>query len=683
MNEKHSRYRIHPAIGFARVGNSPDGWYLEPTKIGGLPTEVDASGNEVEVTHFKLEGQVKRQAARFRIYREKEGEKPVEVSLGNGLRSVKWTVHVANKKAAWYEFQELQGNVMLGKDNTYENRGVPLRNAGITGDTNRQKLIIDPGPRVLDKPGEWIQLDAASAGNYPFVSFPPPPQSGSEPIPLTPYPITTLGAVRMTERGELLVLGGYGNAGGPPGSNSSTYAGADGWFDDISDGPVSAVITLEDGSVVQLNAWVVCGAPKVAPELVNISSLADIFIDVGVRQMGLCPKLFCRGNFQQQYTACLERDILPIFHAMKEHRWAANVDAMVSIATPPFDLADLDPKNKSNRMAVFSMFRDPGDGSTAPELSPQHQQLLAENGLPLMPMNSGDNPISNYQVEKFMAITATQYFLLHQWAVGKCVSKREKSKVGQDWEWADILDIATAGNAVGQPMAPGIEVSWTVRNPIILTPGDPFRVLTEHANYQKTGLSPSRDETLSGGGCQPGDLTKRMAVPWQIDFFDCGVQDVNFTLPSANKTISATNRIPLAPTFLAYWWPAQRPYNVYDGAVSAAEQALDGNAFLGNNNGQVFGQNVLYARGLNGFLDVVVGWKYLGFILNRTTGAQRRMFPFFLEQERSYEAFQSGYYGLSPEGGMFTTQPSTTTSARDLNANKSQNVFPIQWLIGN
>ena len=89
-----------------------------------------------------------------------------------------------------------------------------------------------------------------------------------------------------------------------------------------------------------------------------------------------------------------------------------------------------------------------------------------------------------------------------------------------------------------------------------------------------------------------------MAIPWQADFFDCSVQDVNFTTPQSNKTISSANRIPLAPAFFAYWWPAQSPYNVYEGARTAAEQALEGNAFLGSNNvGQVLGQNVLYHRG--------------------------------------------------------------------------------------
>ena len=38
------RYAIHPAIGVARVGNSPESYYLAPDSIGGLPTEPGSGG---------------------------------------------------------------------------------------------------------------------------------------------------------------------------------------------------------------------------------------------------------------------------------------------------------------------------------------------------------------------------------------------------------------------------------------------------------------------------------------------------------------------------------------------------------------------------------------------------------------------------------------------------------------
>src|ERR1051326_8384992 len=64
-------YQIHPAVGVARLGNSPDSFYLEPQTIGGLPIECDAGGNPVMhdgkpvyVRKFKDDlGRIKRQAA--------------------------------------------------------------------------------------------------------------------------------------------------------------------------------------------------------------------------------------------------------------------------------------------------------------------------------------------------------------------------------------------------------------------------------------------------------------------------------------------------------------------------------------------------------------------------------------------------------------------------------------------
>ena len=144
----------------------------------------------------------------------------------------------------------------------------------------------------------------------------------------------------MTELGELLVLGGYGNTGGPAGVPLVSFAGGDGWYDDVGDGPVTAEIETEDGNVVSLNAWVVSASPKFAPELVNIATLADTFIDVGVRSMGLCKALYENSHFKNDYIADFHRDIKPIFSSMKSYRWVANVDAMVSAASPDFDLAD-------------------------------------------------------------------------------------------------------------------------------------------------------------------------------------------------------------------------------------------------------------------------------------------------------------------------------------------------------
>ena len=71
-------YRIHPGIGIARLGNSPDEFCISPETPAALPIACDTLGNpllspdgtsELRITKFKdQEGRIKRQAARFHIY---------------------------------------------------------------------------------------------------------------------------------------------------------------------------------------------------------------------------------------------------------------------------------------------------------------------------------------------------------------------------------------------------------------------------------------------------------------------------------------------------------------------------------------------------------------------------------------------------------------------------------------
>src|SRR3712207_198577 len=70
-------FKIHPAIGIARLGNSPSDFYLAPEEPGGLPIQcnaegqavLDENGQEARVSQFKDDQQrVMRQAARFRVY---------------------------------------------------------------------------------------------------------------------------------------------------------------------------------------------------------------------------------------------------------------------------------------------------------------------------------------------------------------------------------------------------------------------------------------------------------------------------------------------------------------------------------------------------------------------------------------------------------------------------------------
>jgi len=169
-----TRYAVHPAIGVARLGNSPDEFYLEPETIGGLPIECTADGTPkmdggrpVFVKKFKDDqGRIRRQGAQFRVFAFDSND-PYdpgrEVTLDDAaVESIEWTVHLANKKGVWYNNDQFIGNVYLAGDknaetenaNYYPNPDDPptplvdasLRNWYIQGEENRQKqLIIDPG----------------------------------------------------------------------------------------------------------------------------------------------------------------------------------------------------------------------------------------------------------------------------------------------------------------------------------------------------------------------------------------------------------------------------------------------------------------------------------------------------------------------------------------------------------
>lgn len=293
-------YRIHPGIGIARLGNSLDSFYIGPQQPATLPIECDTLGNPIyspdgmtvqRVSTFKdAEGRIRRQAARFEVWvydDESPGGRPLKrgdrvEGGGNAgaLVDIQWRVWLANKKAVWYQFRQQEGEQgYLG--------GHPLRNASITDPNERQRLIIDPGPRSVDGTSRRrASFDRDGGGNY-SPTFPPQ---------LEPWPINTLGDLLTDNEGRLLVLGGHGHSGswlyddfGQP--RIDEYANNDGWFDDTSDGPVMARLVMFSDLVQRLRfidveypAWVICGYPRYVPEVLDVVTMEDVVEDLAVTQ---------------------------------------------------------------------------------------------------------------------------------------------------------------------------------------------------------------------------------------------------------------------------------------------------------------------------------------------------------------------------------------------------------------
>src|SRR5262249_12312709 len=109
-------YRIHPAIGVARVGNAPrtgnDFYFIGPETPDDLPNFKDGTYQPFKTN----DGRIKPQAARFRIFeyvRDDNNNKDVKVREIN-LRTdptakVTWRVHLANRKANFCQFNGQQG----------------------------------------------------------------------------------------------------------------------------------------------------------------------------------------------------------------------------------------------------------------------------------------------------------------------------------------------------------------------------------------------------------------------------------------------------------------------------------------------------------------------------------------------------------------------------------------------
>jgi L-Lysine epsilon oxidase N-terminal len=303
-------FRIHPTINFARLGTS-DEFYLSPETSAGLPLAGTATtgglpikaGTESEFIDSEdlrdAGGTLKRQGARFRLfaydldgpdsYPSGGGVEVVPGRLPDGrvLQEIIWTVHLANKKAGAYLIVPSRGI------EAFAGGKVPqLRNPSVYGDVDAkarlQTLMIDPGPRAIASSStQPVVFDAKTTASY---------GSGNTIVPLPDYPQTfpatnhgdlyeptglldSLGELRTDKKGRLIVLPAKGRTAAlideysvpVPLTGDTNNAG---WFDDAADGPVSATLVFDDGTMEHASgAWVVCCDPAFAPQIRNVVSI--------------------------------------------------------------------------------------------------------------------------------------------------------------------------------------------------------------------------------------------------------------------------------------------------------------------------------------------------------------------------------------------------------------------------
>jgi hypothetical protein len=217
--------KIFPSIGIARLGNSPE-WFIGPELPFPAPPLVPADG------HYKdPQCRIRRQAQRFRLWGYFDDGSNRELTAVDG--TVQWTVHLANAKAV---FQGEAGGV------------------------------IDPGPRTLNGPN-----DSATFANGTYTI------SGVDvEVPL--------GDALTDQDGRLIVAGGFGFSNSPVGNGIGSFWSNPGWHDDVSDGPVSATITVGGHVFQAAGAWVICPPPRYAPGTYSPISLYDTIRQAAINQ---------------------------------------------------------------------------------------------------------------------------------------------------------------------------------------------------------------------------------------------------------------------------------------------------------------------------------------------------------------------------------------------------------------
>jgi len=513
------RCAIHPALGVSRVGNAPpEDYYLAP-EIPGRPADPGPAG-------FKnAAGEIRREAARFRVYGYDEvGNVVGEITAADA--EIVWEVHLANRKAAWYQFLNALDLKQFAMTPGY-------RNATVQG-AQRDDLVIDPGPRTIsgrDRSGPEYAFDQG------WISF--------SPGAITQVP---LGELRTDADGRLIVIGGAGHSASASGARAVTFANNDGWHDDTSDGPVRATVKIGDRELLAEPAMVAVTPPNYGQGLHGVVTMHDVVYDLFLRQEWVEPP--AKLSFWEH--------IFPLFARMAGNQWVNQGIYFLFGAGSPSDLtnpeyleklASPDPAHRAEREYLFHWFRQP----PPPWDSPSPRAELPPPEPVDLPPFYGDGVDYTDSAIYDLAITPTQYEWLRLWAEGKVETGERPTRLPEKLEELELaaqpgaLDRAPLEDCLGGAFHPGIELTWPLRVPSLWQPPASVDGLLYRLNILPAGETPVDDYgpfltpeiALGPGGpvsaSGPGTLTRWLGIPWQTDEASClsGYNSSNYlSLPS-------------------------------------------------------------------------------------------------------------------------------------------------------
>lgn len=522
--ERITHVRIHPGIGLTRIGNSASDYYIGPEVMNPEPTAYGATRDPG--------GAIKRQAARFRVYGyDKDGNVVAEIQQSENS-SIEWAVHVANKKAAWYQFDAAMDIPATAK------LTVPLRNADVSGGA-RSALAIDPGETKI----MGINMKDSSfsmTGEFQGTSV-------------------NLGELRTDAVGRLLVFGGTGVSASPtqqPVYNPavpSSFNNANGWYDDISDGPVNAKVTIGDKDFQADSAWVAAGPPNFAPDLVGWRTMNDVMQSVFIQA----------GMMEVPKRISFEKHVRPIIQRLNELQWVNKGFLSMFGAGAPMDFTNPDLLYKLSVAPVSSLYPDPNAElrrTIYNSFRATNSRTVEEGAWPWL---YGDafgytdpDPNQPPSPSKYLQLPGFYDFILKSWVEGDFISDYDPNrKKYQKFDEVDLqdqpnmLDQAAMHFCLADAFHPGAELTWPLRNASMYRAPYRIRIRPAGKNDPTYGATLDQDQVLAINGPlyeqSPGDLTRWMALPWQGDTAYCrSGYDMEYD--------------PYLPTF----WPARVPNQV-------------------------------------------------------------------------------------------------------------------------
>lgn len=510
------RAGIYPPIGVMRVGNSENEYFIGPLVSDPEPQ------SDVYAYRDKT-GALKRQAAQFRIYGFNAAGKAIkELTVENA--KITWHSHLANQKSSWYQFQ-----MALDIPDAVNAPASMLRNIDVK---DRQTLLIDGGNQTVYK--------ANVKSGHRFVG-----QFKSKEV--------YLGEMHTDEKGRLIMLGGRGKSENTKGDIAITFANNEGWYDDISDGPVTAEVEYNGVKLKVDPAWVICGPPDYAPMQKSVRTMWDLMRDVAVTS----------GMLARPERPSFTKDILPIFERMTNLQWvnagfaaAFGWGGQFNYTTTKWvkKLNDPSPANLEMRRTISNNFRRyEVSGAEAPQL---------------WPWMYGDaiNIPSQGSVRQHATLSNLQLSFLDQWVKGdfdadfidKTGCPHSPPPVTIDSlpiaEQPDMLTKAAMEFCLADAFHPGCEMTWPMRSSGMYMAA--FRLKhapkTPPVNSFYYGAEMNSDVlTLAKGpilgGQVAGGVTRWMAIPWQTDTASC-------------RDGYTSDYDPYVPTF----WPARVPNNILD-----------------------------------------------------------------------------------------------------------------------